>query len=139
MYISWTIELIESLLHLNNFSENPFWLFKNELKHFINLAEFVSWTFGKIVDLVSYKNLDNRNKSKIKDIPIVIMAGGKGKRLKPFTDILPKPLIPINNKTILEHIILNFQSHGMNNFSFITHHKSAIIKSYLKEINLSAK
>ena len=93
----------------------------------------------KIVDLVSYKNLDNRNKSKIKDIPIVIMAGGKGKRLKPFTDILPKPLIPINNKTILEHIILNFQSHGMNNFSFITHHKSAIIKSYLKEINSELK
>ena len=93
----------------------------------------------KIIDLISYKNLENRSRSKVKGITIVIMAGGKGKRLKTFTDILPKPLIPINNKTILEHIISNFQSHGINNFSFITHHKSAIIKSYLKEINSKLK
>jgi len=103
---------------------------------------FVVPVIGKnreIIDLISYKDLDRKVKSKINDIPIVIMAGGKGKRLKPFTDILPKPLIPINNKTILEHIILNFKSHGMNNFSFITQHKSEIIKSYLKEINTELK
>ena len=35
------------------------------------------------------------------------MAGGKGERLKPYTSVLPKPLIPINNKPMLEHIILN--------------------------------
>ena len=39
--------------HLNNSSENPLWLFKNELKHSINLAELVSWIFGNTVDLVS--------------------------------------------------------------------------------------
>jgi len=93
----------------------------------------------KVVDLISYKNLNNKSKPKVQDIPVVIMAGGKGERLKPFTDILPKPLIPINNKTILEHIILNFQSHGINNFSFLTHHKSEIIRSYLKEINTELK
>jgi len=93
----------------------------------------------RVIDLISYKNLDYKGKPKIQDIPTVIMAGGKGKRLKPFTDILPKSLIPINNKTILEYIILNFQSHGINNFFFLTHHKSEIIKSYLKEVNSELK
>ena len=93
----------------------------------------------KIVDIISYKNLDNKNKNKIKNIQTVIMSGGKGKRLKPFSDILPKPLIPIDDKTIIEHIIKNFQSCGINNFFFLTHYKSEIIKSYLKEKNIDLK
>ena len=36
------------------------------------------------------------------------MAGGRGTRLKPFTEILPKPLMPLKNKTVIEHIILSF-------------------------------
>ena len=49
-------------------------------------------------------------------IPVVIMAGGKGTRLHPYTNVLPKPLIPIGNMTILEHIIKSFQKNGCNNF-----------------------
>ena len=33
------------------------------------------------------------------------MSGGRGKRLEPFSNVLPKPLIPVNDKTIIEHII----------------------------------
>ena len=40
--------------------------------------------------------------------PVVIMAGGRGSRLKPFTNILPKPLIPIHEKPIIEHVIDSF-------------------------------
>ena len=40
----------------------------------------------------------------------IILSGGKGTRLEPFTSVLPKPLIPIENKTILEHIIYQFQT-----------------------------
>ena len=94
---------------------------------------------NKVIDLISYGNLVNKTSQNASNIQVVIMAGGKGKRMKPFTDILPKALIPINNKTILEHIILNFQSHKINNFLFLTHHKSEIIKSYLKEVNLELK
>src|SRR3990170_7680963 len=43
---------------------------------------------------------------------IVIMAGGKGTRLDPFTNILPKPLIPINNKPVIEHIMERFYKDG---------------------------
>ena len=38
-------------------------------------------------------------------LPVVIMAGGKGTRLKPITNVIPKPLVPIGNKTILETIL----------------------------------
>ena len=44
------------------------------------------------------------------------MAGGEGIRMKPFTNILPKPLIPVNEKTVLEHIIDNFLDQSINRF-----------------------
>ena len=44
------------------------------------------------------------------------MAGGKGTRLEPFTKILPKPLVPIKDKPIIEHIINRFKSMGCNSF-----------------------
>ena len=49
----------------------------------------------------------------------IILAGGKGTRLKPLTDILPKPLVPIQNKTIIEHIIENFEETGSKDFGKI--------------------
>ena len=69
----------------------------------------------------------------------IIMAGGKGTRLKPFTDILPKPLMPINNKTVIEKIILNFESQGFYNFIITVNHKAEILKAYFKELNLKSK
>ena len=59
------------------------------------------------------------------------MAGGKGSRLKPFTDILPKPLIPIKNKTIIEFILNTFIKYSLNKFIITTNYKSEILKSYL--------
>lgn len=48
----------------------------------------------------------------LKDVPLVIMAGGKGTRLYPFTKILPKALIPIGDYTISERIINQFTKYG---------------------------
>jgi len=64
------------------------------------------------------------------------MAGGKGTRLKPFTEILPKPLMPINNKTVIENIINNFARQGFHKFIISLNYKSEILKSYFKELNL---
>jgi dTDP-glucose pyrophosphorylase len=60
----------------------------------------------------------------------VIMAGGKGKRMMPFTEICPKPLIQISNKPILQHIIERAKSEGFINFYLLTNYLSSMIKDY---------
>jgi NDP-sugar pyrophosphorylase family protein len=65
----------------------------------------------------------------------VIMAGGKGTRLDPFTRILPKPLIPIGDKSIIEIIIDKFLKYQINHFIVSVNEKSKIIKSYFEELN----
>lgn len=84
--------------------------------------------------IISWNDIFNlkRNSSKLKSIDVVIMAGGKGERLKPYTSVLPKPLIPINNKPMLEHIILNFKYFNLNNFHLVLNHQAQLIKSYFK-------
>ena len=67
------------------------------------------------------------------DSHVVIMAGGKGSRLDPFTRILPKPLIPIGDMTILEMIMSRFARHGIRKFFVTINHKAHILKAYFKE------
>lgn len=93
----------------------------------------------RIVEFLIWDKLfDGKIKRKTKgilDIPVVIMAGGKGTRLDPFTKILPKPLIPIGDKTILEIIIDKFLDYRVNHFYISVNHKAKIIKSYFEELN----
>jgi len=69
------------------------------------------------------------------DLPVIIMAGGKGTRLKPLTNILPKPLIPINNKTIIEDIMDRFVRVGCNNFFISVNYKAEMIRYYFDSLN----
>ena len=55
--------------------------------------------------------------------------------MKPFTDVLPKPLVPINNKPIIEHIIENFLNFNQNKFFLTISQKSKILKYYFKDKN----
>lgn len=87
--------------------------------------------------LVWDKLFDGKVIRKIKDnldVEVVIMAGGKGTRLDPFTKILPKPLIPIGDKSILEIIIEKFTDYQQSEFYISVNHKAKIIKSYFDEI-----
>jgi dTDP-glucose pyrophosphorylase len=68
------------------------------------------------------------------DIPVVIMAGGKGTRMEPFTKILPKPLVPIHDKPIIEHIIERFTGFGCTDFHLTVNYKSKILKAYFEEL-----
>lgn len=74
------------------------------------------------------------DEGKILDVPIVIMAGGLGTRLYPYTKILPKPLIPIGDIPIAEHIINKFRKYKCNDFYIIVNHKKNMIKAYFNEI-----
>ena len=73
-----------------------------------------------------------RIKKKIQ-IPVVINAGGKGTRLDPFTRVLPKPLIPVGDLPIIEHIMQRFKEYGCHDFSMIVNYKKELIKTYFKE------
>lgn len=69
-----------------------------------------------------------------KEIPVVIMAGGLGTRLSPYTNILPKPLIPVGDYPISEHIINRFCSYGCRQFYMIVNYKRNMVKAYFDEL-----
>ncbi len=68
--------------------------------------------------------------------PIVIMAGGLGTRLRPLTNVLPKPLIPIGEKTIIEDIFQRFNNHGCDTFYISVNYKAELIEYYIKNQKL---
>ncbi|MFD2044937.1 nucleotidyltransferase family protein [Ornithinibacillus salinisoli] len=67
--------------------------------------------------------------------PVVIMAGGKGTRLEPYTKILPKPLIPIGDTPIVERIINRFVEYGCTNYYMTTNYKKNMIKAYFNDLD----
>ena len=70
----------------------------------------------------------------------IILAGGRGSRLKPLTDYIPKPLIPINNKPIIEWQIRYLKQFGVNEFVICTGYKTKQIEDYLeKKENFGSK
>ena len=81
----------------------------------------------------SYENDGYSASDKKLDLPVVIMAGGKGTRLDPFTRILPKPLIPIGNQPIIEIVMDRFAQYGMTEFWLSLHDKSKMIKAYFED------
>ena len=87
-----------------------------------------------VVEIFSWIEDEETTAEKV-DIPVVIMAGGKGERLKPFTNILPKPLIPINEKPIIEHIMDSFNHYGCNEFYITLNYKKAMLKAYFEEVD----
>ena len=69
------------------------------------------------------------------DMPVVIMAGGEGTRLRPLTNILPKPLLPIGKKTIIETIMDRFAEIGSRRFFLSLNYMADTIERYLTEHN----
>ncbi|MDG1278243.1 MAG: nucleotidyltransferase family protein [Algoriphagus sp.] len=70
------------------------------------------------------------------DLPVVVMAGGFGTRMKPLTNVLPKPLIPVGDTTILEQIFKRFYKHGSSRFYLSVNYKADLIEYYIKNQNL---
>lgn len=70
----------------------------------------------------------------LRDTPLVIMAGGKGTRLYPYTKVLPKALVPIGEKTIIERVIDGFAAWGCREVYIIVKHKARMIKAYFDDL-----
>ncbi len=88
----------------------------------------------KIVSILFRDDETTSENAKL-NIPVVIMAGGLGTRLYPYTKILPKPLIPIGEVPIVELIIDKFKEYSCSDFYMIVNHKKNMIKAYFNEIN----
>lgn len=61
---------------------------------------------------------------------MVIMAGGKGTRLRPHTEHCPKPMLPVGNKPMLEHIIERAMANGFSNFILAIHYLGHMVEDY---------
>ena len=92
----------------------------------------------KVKDVVllddSYIEKEKNVLNVLPDVDVVIMAGGQGTRLYPYTKILPKPLIPVGDVPIIERIIESFKKFGIRNFYVSVNYHKAMIKSYFSEI-----
>ena len=92
---------------------------------------------GKLVKIYYWEDFFDSNikeqRTKI-NLPVVIMAGGKGTRLKPITNVIPKPLVPVGDKTILEVIMDQFEGIGCNKFYMSVNYKADMMKFYLSQL-----
>ena len=91
---------------------------------------------GVVLDILFRGAVENgrrKPKCNLKDVPVVIMAGGKGTRLYPYTKVLPKPLIPIGDIPIMERIIERFRNYGVKQFWATVNYRKNMIKSYFSE------
>ncbi|MHB8108784.1 MAG: nucleotidyltransferase family protein [Syntrophorhabdaceae bacterium] len=97
-------------------------LHKNDLRHLPILD-----SAGKVVDLVMLDDL-----IPIQDLPLqaVIMAGGLGSRLRPLTDDLPKPMLPVGGKPLLELLIEQLRQVGIKRVNVSTHYKPEKISDH---------
>lgn len=94
---------------------------------------------GQLVDVIFWDEVltekpaeDNRPKI---NLPVVVMAGGKGTRLKPITNVIPKPLVPVGDKTILEIIMDQFEGIGCHKFYMSVNYKADMMKYYLSQLD----
>jgi len=81
---------------------------------------------GKIEKIYNIRNLRS-----ILPVDVVIMAGGKGTRLKPLTDSVPKPLLKLGNKSIIDYVIDHLIQFGIENIFISVNHMADQIEEYL--------
>jgi len=84
---------------------------------------------GRVVDLIMWQELF-LPRTEAHPEKVVIMAGGQGTRLDPFTRILPKPMIPLRDKPIIEVIMEKFHRQGLSRFILCLGYKAEIIRLY---------
>lgn len=93
---------------------------------------------GEMIDVILWNEMFNVpqeiEREKV-NLPVVIMAGGKGTRLKPITNVIPKPLVPVGDKTILEVIMDQFEGIGCHKFYMSVNYKADMMKYYLGQLD----
>ena len=118
-------------------------VYKKKQKLDSKVKNFLKRNKNLIVPVVNHKNIPISYISSPDDIKsahnqfennrIIIMAGGEGIRMKPFTDILPKPLVPFKGKPMILNIMDNFKKYNFNNFTITLSNKEKILDIFLNQ------
>lgn len=131
-------EILRTSIKVANTSHNFEDIKNMMLKYRMELCPVID-THNKIEKVYYWEDLfqDKKPQPKAKfNLPVIIMAGGFGTRLRPLTNVLPKPLIPIGEKTMLEEIFDRFGTYGCNEFHISVNYKASLIKYYIGQQNL---
>lgn len=87
---------------------------------------------NQVVDILFIDHLETpTNKNQV-----ILMLGGLGKRLRPLTNDIPKPMLKVGNKPIVESIIEGFKQYGYTNFIFSVNYKKEVIQDYFQNGNI---
>lgn len=85
---------------------------------------------SRVVDVITVDQLIDRT---LLPVRAVIMAGGFGTRLRPLTDDLPKPMLPVGDRPLLEVIVERLCSAGIRHITFLTHYKEEAIREHFQD------
>lgn len=85
---------------------------------------------GRLVDLAL---VDDIPRVAQHDTRVVLMAGGLGTRLRPLTETVPKPMLPVGGRPILELILRNFTEQGFHNFTISLNYQADVIQDHFKD------
>tara|TARA_Y100001968_G_C19443798_1_gene764111 strand:+ start:359 stop:1423 length:1065 start_codon:yes stop_codon:yes gene_type:complete len=94
-----------------------------------------------VIDYFSYykDNMQTQPSSKPINLPVIIMGGGKGTRMKPISDVFPKPLIPLNGKPMINHVIDYFSHYNIKNYYLTLNYKSELMIAYFESLTKDYK
>lgn len=139
------IKLEESIKNI--YQKKPFVVYENNfaphkirkifIKHHYDLIPKINQK-KQLIDIIFWEDyFANEKKINYKklDSEVIIMAGGKGKRLSPITEIIPKPLIPLNGIPLIQQVIESFLKYKINKFHISLNYKNSIIKAFFKDLN----
>lgn len=90
---------------------------------------------GRVADIVFRDGAELARGRLGSPVPVVMMAGGKGTRLLPYTAVLPKPLVPVAGKAIAERIIERFHEGGCGPFHLVLNYRRRMIRAYFDELD----
>lgn len=129
----------------NAYNRNPIHIFHHDvdmvkikklfINSIINLIPVIDNNYT-IIDYLTWEKVfgnNNNNEKQKLSAPVVIMAGGRGTRLEPFTKVLPKPLIPVGDKTVIDHIVDRFRAYGIDEYYLTINYMAKIIQAYFEE------
>lgn len=75
-------------------------------------------------------------KKKVQDLDVIILCGGKGERLRPITETIPKPMVEIKSKPILFYILSYLKSQGIKKVFAATGYKHEVVNDYIKTLEI---